>query len=182
MVRRMFRFVDGQPWSIQDSSYPMDIAQECGLLVPHDIPRGTVRAMADHGHVEIGYVDEITARMPTPEETRTLDLGAGVPMLIYVRTAYTKERPVRLTETTFAGDRNRLLYELGELDASTKRGLHDRRSSRARRPASSDRLPRRRVPLARGSRHPPVVSTVFQRPARPAPTPRLHEAREAPVG
>ncbi len=70
VVRRMFRFVDGQPWSIQDSSYPIDIAQECGLLVPHDIPRGTVRTMADHGHVEVGYVDEVTTRMPTPEEAR----------------------------------------------------------------------------------------------------------------
>jgi GntR family transcriptional regulator len=55
--------------------------------------------------------------MPTPEEARTLDLGAGVPVLAYVRTCYTKERPVRLTETIFAGDRNRLVYELGDLDA-----------------------------------------------------------------
>ena len=28
-----------------------------------------------------------------------------------------KDRPVRLTETIFAGDRNRLVYELGDLDA-----------------------------------------------------------------
>jgi GntR family transcriptional regulator len=51
-----------------------------------------------------------------------LELGSGVPVLIYVRTAYTKERPVRLTETTFAGDRNRLLYELGELEALYEEG------------------------------------------------------------
>jgi GntR family transcriptional regulator len=117
VVRRMFRRVDGEPWSIQDSSYPMDIAQECGLLAPYDIPRGTVRVMAEHGYVEIGYVDEITARMPTPDEARTLDLEAGVPILVYVRTTYTKDRPVRLTETIFPGDRNRLVYELGQLDA-----------------------------------------------------------------
>jgi GntR family transcriptional regulator len=117
VVRRMIRYVDGQPWSIQDSSYPMDIAQECGLLVPRDIPRGTVRVMADHGHVEVGHVDEITTRMPTPEEASTLELGSGVPVLEYVRTAYTKERPVRLTKTVFAGDRNRLVYELGQLEA-----------------------------------------------------------------
>ena len=55
--------------------------------------------------------------MPTPAEARTLDLGTGVPVLSYVRTAYTKERPVRLTETIFAGDRNRLVYELGDLEA-----------------------------------------------------------------
>ena len=42
VVRRMIRYVDGEPWSIQDSSYPMDIAQEAGLLVPHDLPGGTV--------------------------------------------------------------------------------------------------------------------------------------------
>jgi GntR family transcriptional regulator len=117
VVRRMFRRVDGEPWSVQDSSYAMDIAQECGLLVPHDIPRGTVRVMAEHGYVEVGYVDEITARMPTPDEARTLDLGTGVPVLVYVRTTYTKDRPLRLTETVFPGDRNRLVYELGQLDA-----------------------------------------------------------------
>jgi len=121
VVRRMLRYVDGEPWSIQDSSYPMNIAQECGLLVPHDITRGTVRMMADHGHVEVGHRDEITTRMPTPEETDTLDLGIGVPVLVYARTAYTKARPVRLTETVFAGDRNRLVYEMGQLDALYER-------------------------------------------------------------
>ena len=40
VVRRMIRYVDGEPWSIQDSSYPMDIAQEAGLLVAHDLPGG----------------------------------------------------------------------------------------------------------------------------------------------
>jgi GntR family transcriptional regulator len=121
VVRRMIRYVDGEPWSIQDSSYPMDIAQQAGLLVPHDLPGGTVRAMAEHGHVEVGYRDELTTRMPTPDEAQTLDLSAGVPVLAYVRTCYTKERPVRLTETIFAGDRNRLVYELGDLGALYER-------------------------------------------------------------
>ena len=77
--------------------------------------------MAEHGHIEIGHRDELTTRMPSPEEARTLDLPAGVPVLVYTRTAYTKDRPVRLTETIFSGDRNRLVYELGQLDA-----LYDR--------------------------------------------------------
>jgi UTRA domain len=70
--------------------------------------------------VEIGHLDEITTRMPTPDEDRTLDLGAGVPVLIYMRTAHTKDRPVRLTKTIFAGDRNRLVYELDQLNALDK--------------------------------------------------------------
>jgi GntR family transcriptional regulator len=44
-----------------------------------------------------------------------------VPVLAYVCTCYTKQRPVRLTETIFAGDRNRLVYELGDLDALYER-------------------------------------------------------------
>ena len=38
-----------------------------------------------------------------------------------MRTCYTKQRPVRLTETFLAGDRNRLVYELGDLDALYER-------------------------------------------------------------
>ena len=118
LVSRAFtRFIDGRPSSIQDSYYPMDVAQECGLLTPHDVPGGAIRAMADKGHVEIGYVDELTARMPTPDEARRLDVGAGTPVLVYARTTYSKTRPLRLTLTIFAGDRNRVVYELGELDA-----------------------------------------------------------------
>jgi GntR family transcriptional regulator len=32
-----------------------------------------------------------------------------------VRTTYCAERPLRLTLTIFAGDRNRVVYELGDL-------------------------------------------------------------------
>src|SRR5215217_7269030 len=90
-------------------------------LFPYTTLFRAVRAMAEHGHVEVGYRDELTTRMPTPDEARTLDLGVGVPVLAYVRTCYSKERPVRLTETIFAGNRNRLVYELGDLDALYER-------------------------------------------------------------
>ena len=58
---------------------------------------------------------------PTRRKNSGNRAGAGVPVLAYVRTCYTKERPVRLTETIFAGDRNRLVYELGDLDALYER-------------------------------------------------------------
>lgn len=73
--------------------------------------------MAEAGHIEIGHVDEITARMPTPDETRTLSLSAGVPVIVYHRTAWTDQRSVRLTRTVFPADRDRIVYELGQLDA-----------------------------------------------------------------
>ena len=119
MRRSIERHVDGEASSLQDSYYPMDIAQECESLTPRDIPKGTIRAMADHGYVEVGYVDEVTTRMPTPDAARKLGLGTGTPALVYVRTTHTTERPLRLTVTIFAGDRNRIVYELGDLHLTT---------------------------------------------------------------
>jgi DNA-binding GntR family transcriptional regulator len=115
--RSITRYVDGASSSLRDSYYPMDIAQQCGLLTPHDVPGGAIRAMAAKGHVEIGYVDEVTTRMPRPDESRKLGLGTGTPVLVYVRTTYSADRPLRLTLTIFAGDSNRLVYELGDLTA-----------------------------------------------------------------
>ncbi|GAB3829721.1 GntR family transcriptional regulator [Kribbella italica] len=116
--RAISRYADGEPFSLQDSYYPMDIAQACGLLTPHDVPGGVIRAMAKKGHEEIGYVDELTTRMPTPDEARKLGgLGSGTPVLVYVRTTYSDARPLRLTLTIFAGDRNRVVYEIGDLQA-----------------------------------------------------------------
>jgi GntR family transcriptional regulator len=91
--------------------------QNEGMITPHDVPGGAIRAMAAQGHLERGYVDEVTARMPRPDESRKLGLGTGTPVLVYVRTTYGADRPLRLTLTIFAGDSNRLVYELGDLAA-----------------------------------------------------------------
>lgn len=117
VARSCMRYVDGQPWSDQVSYYPMDVAEKAGLTSTKDIPHGTVRAMAAVGHVEIGHVDEITSRMPSPEESRQLNMGNGTPIMIYFRTAYTQDRPVRVTRTFFPADRNRIIYRLGDLKA-----------------------------------------------------------------
>lgn len=116
-ARRCLRYVDGEPWSDQTSYYPLDISEQAGLLRPTDIRGGTIRAMAQAGHLEVGMIDETTARMPTPDEMRVLKILPGVPIIVYVRTAFTTARPVRVTMTTFPSDRNRLVYELGDLAA-----------------------------------------------------------------
>jgi len=117
VVRASMRLVDERPWSDQVSYYAMDISQAAGLTSPRDIPEGTVRAMAKAGHVEVGTVDEVTARMPTPEEARSLDIDPGVPVLLYYRTTYSDQRPLRLTRTLFPADRNTIVYEMGNLVA-----------------------------------------------------------------
>jgi GntR family transcriptional regulator len=55
---------------------------------------------------------------PTDEENRLLQLGPGVPVLDQIRTAFTAERPVRLTWNVWTGDGIHLVYELGDLRAN----------------------------------------------------------------
>jgi len=124
VVRSLARYVDGEPWSLQDSYYPMDLAEGSELMSPTDIARGTTRVLAERGHVQVGYVDELTTRMPTPEEVSALQLGTGTPVLVYVRTGYTAQRPVRVTRTVFAGDRNRVIYDVGDVSTAHQDQLH----------------------------------------------------------
>jgi GntR family transcriptional regulator len=117
VLRSILRFVDGAPWSIQNTWYPMDLAEGTKIIEPFDIAEGTTRYLAGLGHVQVGYWDEWTARMPTPAEARKLELGPGTPVMVSRRTGYTDKRAIRVTETIFAGDRNRVVYEIGNLAA-----------------------------------------------------------------
>lgn len=116
-VRRCIRRVNGQPSSVQNSYYPMDLCKEVPeLLSPRDIPHGTTRLLADRGYQQLGAEDELVAAMPTPDEVTLLGLKPGSPVLHYIRTGFTAERPVRVSITVFAGDRNRILYTLGNAE------------------------------------------------------------------
>jgi len=118
VLRRCVRSVNHEPTSIQDSYYPMDLAEQVReLMSPADIPQGTTRLLAERGHLQIAFTDELEARMPTPEDVALLRLGQGTPVIRYLRTAFTRERVVRVTVTTFAGDRNRVVYTLGDVAA-----------------------------------------------------------------
>ncbi|MEU8333439.1 GntR family transcriptional regulator [Micromonospora sp. NPDC048839] len=120
-VRRCVRFVNGQPSSVQDTYYPMDLCNEVPeLLSPKDIAQGTTRLLAERGYEQVAYEDEIMARMPTPAEAKMLDLAAGTPVLLYVRTGFSVDRAVRVSVTPFAGDRNRIVNTLGDADVIAK--------------------------------------------------------------
>ena len=56
---------------------------------------------------------------PLRTEDRLLQLGVGVPVLEWVRTAYSDKRPVRLTFSVYAGNGIKLIYELGNVSAFT---------------------------------------------------------------
>lgn len=116
VLRFCHRFVDDVPWSTQATYYPDWLAKQAPRLAePGDIAEGTTRYLAAAGIEQAGYFDEIATRMPTPDESRLLDVGAGVPVLLWTRTGYADDRVIRCTITTFRGDLNRMNYEIGTL-------------------------------------------------------------------
>ncbi|MFD7321407.1 GntR family transcriptional regulator [Streptomyces sp. NPDC059875] len=118
VLRFCHRFVDDVPWSTQATYYPDWLVKDAPRLAePGDIAEGTTRYLAEIGIEQIGYFDEIAARMPTPDEARLLDIGGGVPVLLWTRTGYSGDKPIRCTVTTFRGDLNRMNYEIGTLSA-----------------------------------------------------------------
>ncbi len=112
VVRRRLRSVDGQPSSFSETYYLFELAHGTPLLDPQVFTGSATAVLAEMGHVQVRFVDEITTRMPDPLEMQRLDIGQGVPVLAHVRTGYAEQRPVRVSVTILPGDRHKLRYEL----------------------------------------------------------------------
>ena len=118
VLRRAIRSINGVPSSLADSYFPsVMVGRVPELAQPEDVKPGTTRLLAARGYSLIAYRDEITVRIPTPEEAELLDLGKGTPVLIETRTGYTVDGPVRVTVSTYAGDRIRLIHTIGDAAA-----------------------------------------------------------------
>ena len=75
---------------------------------------GKVLARIEEAGHELGrFAEEVTGRMPTPEETKALRLAAGTPVLTLVRVAYDVEgAAVEVCDTVMSGEHYLLSYEL----------------------------------------------------------------------
>ncbi|WP_432182778.1 GntR family transcriptional regulator [Streptomyces sp. NBC_00063] len=111
VVRERSRLVDGRPFQLSTSYFPGTIANGTPLTEPGDVsmPGGILKAI---GHPQVRVRDEITVRMPTPEETDRLDLPPGTPVAQHVRIGYGEQGPIRVMVTIAPGDRHVMVYEL----------------------------------------------------------------------
>jgi GntR family transcriptional regulator len=111
VVRLRLRTLDGEPHDLNNTYYPADIAEGTPIAQPADVKQGTITLMREMGYVQVRFADEVTARMPTPDETHRLRIPPGVPVIIQTRTGYTEMRPVKTTVTIWPADRVRLMWE-----------------------------------------------------------------------
>jgi GntR family transcriptional regulator len=102
---------------LADTWTPSDIAHKevdgvAPLLQPGNVvlPGGIYRAL---GYRQVQYRDEIQVRMPTPEEATLFRLQVGTPVGQHARVGIDATgRRVRVLVSVFAGDRQRLRYDL----------------------------------------------------------------------
>ncbi len=118
------RFIDGTPWSMQTSFYPMEFAERGAerLRSARNIDEGTVQYLANTLRIrQVGYRDRITVRAPHPAEADFFKLPADgrVPMYEITRTAYDGNgQPMRVTVTVYPADRNQFIVNFGQVPNS----------------------------------------------------------------
>jgi GntR family transcriptional regulator len=119
--RHQKRFIDGTPWSLQTSFYPMGfIAQGADrLLHADDITSGTVKYLAEAlGLEQGGYRDWIAVRAPDATEAAFFNVpqDGRIGVFEIYRTAFDQtKRPIRLTVTVFPTDRNQFIVNVGDV-------------------------------------------------------------------
>ncbi|HXZ66569.1 MAG TPA: GntR family transcriptional regulator [Streptosporangiaceae bacterium] len=113
VIRSRRYLLDGRPVETAISYVPSELADGTAITEPNPGPGGIYARLEESGHTLERFTEEVSARMPTPEEARMLALPPGVPVFRLVRTAYdTDDRAVEVCDTIMASDAYLLAYEL----------------------------------------------------------------------
>jgi GntR family transcriptional regulator len=121
IIRHQQRFIDGTPWSLQATFYPMALMERGAheLIRAADIYGGTIAYLAEKCGIEqAGYRDTISVRPPDEDEARFFKLPADgrVPVFEVWRVGFDEDgNRFRLTVTVYPADRNRLRFDVGAL-------------------------------------------------------------------
>lgn len=113
LVRSRRYLADGQPLELATSYLPWAISEDTPIAQSNPGAGGIYARLEEIGHSLDHFTEEVTARMPAPEEARALRLTDGVPVIALVRTAFdTSGAAVEVCDTVMAADRYVLTYTL----------------------------------------------------------------------
>ena len=117
--RRQKRYIDGAPWSLQTSFYPMRLAEQGAtqLIQAADIKPGVVSYLREALRIEqAGWRDTIIVRASNEVEAGFFRLSddGRVSMIEDWRTEFDQHAaPFRLTARVYPADRNQLVANFG---------------------------------------------------------------------
>lgn len=107
-------YADNDPVELVTTYIPWTIAEDTGLLqeeVPHQF--GIHGVLEDQGHTMTRMREDVTVRMPTPDETRLMKLRTGVPVIDLWHTSLDQNgEPFELTRFVMRGDMTGLHYDV----------------------------------------------------------------------
>jgi GntR family transcriptional regulator len=116
------RYIDGTPWSLQTTYYPMSLVtgrRAVRLIESTDIEEGAVAYLASEcGIKQAGYRDSIAVRAPDETEATFFRLppDGRVPVFVIFRVGFDQRGDrFRLTVTVYPADRNRFLVNVGNV-------------------------------------------------------------------
>ena len=113
VIRRRRMLADGQPVQLATSYLPLQLVEGTQIEQADTGTGGTYARLEELGHRLGRFQEDLSARMPLPDEARALRLGAGVPVIRVVRTAFDEQgAPVEVNEIVLAADRYELTYML----------------------------------------------------------------------
>jgi GntR family transcriptional regulator len=119
--RHQQRYIDGTPWSLQTSFYPMSLVERGALklIQAPNIEEGTVAYLGTKlGLIQAGYRDKITVRAPDAIEATFFKLpdDGRVAVFEVFRTAFDNDgQPFRLTVSVYPADRNQFAVSVGKV-------------------------------------------------------------------
>jgi GntR family transcriptional regulator len=113
LVRHSRYLADGHPVEVATSYIPWAYASGTAMTQENTGPGGIYARLDESGHRLARFTEEVTARMPTPDEVKALRLDNGVPVIALIRTAIDNAGiRVEVCDTVMAADRFVLEYEL----------------------------------------------------------------------
>jgi GntR family transcriptional regulator len=119
--RHLRRYIDGTPWSLQTTFYPMRYVDAGArrLIEAALIPYGAVRYIEEKlGIKQVGWRDKLTVRAPDADEASFFKLpdDGRVAVFEIYRTAFEYSgTPIRLTITAYPADRNQFVMNVGRV-------------------------------------------------------------------
>jgi GntR family transcriptional regulator len=112
--RENWYFADHEPIQFGVTHVPVDVAGNSVIATEHSMGQGGIYLRFE----ELGYLitrirEEVSARMPSPDEATGLALPPGVPVIEVLHTSIDAAgRPFEVTRFVIRADRSGLVYEM----------------------------------------------------------------------